>query len=88
MVVVFTSYESYRIRIVDVYLHSSESRGKKYKQELFMRYLATLLNEMAPKVNVKERVTDSEIDLSMSDLDDVPVKEIVRDVQHRADIFI
>lgn len=32
---------------------------------------------MAPKVNVKERVTEGEIDLSMSDLDDVPVKEIV-----------
>lgn len=32
---------------------------------------------MAPKIKVKERITDGEIDLSMSDLDDVPVKEIV-----------
>ncbi|XP_044270197.1 leucine-rich repeat-containing protein 59 [Tribolium madens] len=32
---------------------------------------------MAPqKINVKERVSDGEIDLSMSDLQDVPVKEI------------
>lgn len=30
------------------------------------------------KINVKERYTDGEIDLSMSDLDEVPVKEIVR----------
>lgn len=30
------------------------------------------------KVNVKERVNDGEIDLSMSGLDDIPVKEIVR----------
>ncbi|CAH1098467.1 unnamed protein product [Psylliodes chrysocephalus] len=32
---------------------------------------------MAPKVNVKERFNDGEIDLSMSDLNDVPVKEIL-----------
>lgn len=33
---------------------------------------------MAPqKLNVRERVSDGEIDLSMSDLQDVPVKEIV-----------
>ncbi|CAG9863293.1 unnamed protein product [Phyllotreta striolata] len=32
---------------------------------------------MAPKVNVKERYNDGKVDLSMSDLNDVPVKEIV-----------
>lgn len=37
----------------------------------------TGVTEMAPKIKVKERITDGEIDLSMSDLDDVPVKEIV-----------
>ncbi|KAJ8925098.1 hypothetical protein NQ315_001279 [Exocentrus adspersus] len=31
---------------------------------------------MAPKINVKERFTDGEIDLSMSDLEEVPVKDI------------
>lgn len=29
------------------------------------------------KINVKHRITDGEMDLSMSDLDDVPVREIV-----------
>lgn len=29
------------------------------------------------KINVKDRFSDGEIDLSMSDLDEVPVKEIV-----------
>lgn len=33
---------------------------------------------MAPKkINIKERFTDGEIDLSMSDLAEVPVKDIV-----------
>lgn len=32
---------------------------------------------MTPKINVKERLTDGEIDLSMSDLEEVPVKDIV-----------
>ncbi|XP_072389809.1 leucine-rich repeat-containing protein 59-like [Diabrotica undecimpunctata] len=32
---------------------------------------------MAPKVNVKERFNDGEVDLSMSDLSEVPVKEIL-----------
>ncbi|VEN64223.1 unnamed protein product [Callosobruchus maculatus] len=32
---------------------------------------------MPAKINVKERLTDGEIDLSMSDLEDVPVKDIV-----------
>ncbi|XP_018566516.1 leucine-rich repeat-containing protein 59 [Anoplophora glabripennis] len=31
---------------------------------------------MTPKINVKERFTDGEIDLSMSDLEEVPVKDI------------
>jgi hypothetical protein len=29
------------------------------------------------KINIKERLSDGEIDLSMSDLQDVPVKDIV-----------
>ncbi|CAH1998404.1 unnamed protein product [Acanthoscelides obtectus] len=33
---------------------------------------------MPSKINVKERLTDGEIDLSMSDLEDVPVKDIVQ----------
>lgn len=36
---------------------------------------------MTPKINVKERFTDGEIDLSMSDLEEVPVKDIVSSVK-------
>lgn len=46
-------------------------------RQFIKRLFAAVLTEMAPKIKVKERITDGEIDLSMSDLDDVPVKEIV-----------
>lgn len=32
---------------------------------------------MAPKLNLKDKVDDGEMDLSLSELQDVPVKEIV-----------
>lgn len=32
---------------------------------------------MAPKMNLKDKVEDGEVDLSMADLQEVPVKEIV-----------
>lgn len=33
---------------------------------------------MTPKLNLKDKVEDGEMDLSLCDLQEVPVKEIVR----------
>lgn len=54
-----------------------------YKNRVSRKFLKEKPAKMAQKakINVKERFSEGEIDLSMSDLDEVPVKEIVSFVQ-------